>query len=61
MATKHIARAQKARQKRPGGEAIKARKFAKITLLVFVVACLIGGGLLIAEVSTPGMARYVYR
>lgn len=60
MATKHIARARKAQESRPGGRAITAKKYAKITLAVFAVACLIGIGLLLAEISTPGMAWYVY-
>ena len=61
MATKHIARARRTLGSRPGGRAIRARKYAKITLAVFFIACLIGIGLLVAEISTPGMAWYTYQ
>ena len=60
MGTKHLARAQKALDARPGGTSMRARKYAKITLAVLSVALVLGLGLLFAEVSTPGMAWYVY-
>ncbi|MBW3243626.1 hypothetical protein KUV57_13210 [Epibacterium sp. DP7N7-1] len=60
MATKFVARAKKAQESRPGGRANLAKKYAKLSLLVFAFLCAFGVGLLLTEISTPGMAWYTY-
>lgn len=60
MSTNYLAKAKKQQNARPGGLAERARFYAKIALSVFAVGVLVAVGLLALEISTPGMAWYVY-
>jgi hypothetical protein len=60
MSTKVLAKYRKSRNALPGKRSARMRNYAKYGLILFIVLCTVGITLLLAEISTPGMAWYVY-
>ena len=60
MTTKVLAKFRKTRQMFPGKRQERMRKYAKYGLIAFILLCSIGIAMMVAEISTPGMAWYRY-
>lgn len=61
MASRTIAKSNRARKYRPGAGARKARRVVVFVTLAILGSAAAAGILIAMEIGTPGMAWYVYR